>query len=91
MIFPTWCDPAQTARQRLEAGLRWRTRLRSKPLGLTALNTTCAVASPGQRWERLVIDTGLEAHLAAVAPSVVFSNEGRSLSNPVKKASKSVP
>jgi hypothetical protein len=52
MIFSMWCDPLQTARQRLEAGLRWRTRLRGKPLGLTALNTTCAVAAPGQRWER---------------------------------------
>jgi len=52
MIFSMWCDPLQTARQKVEAALRWPTRLRSKPLGLTALNTTCAVAAAGQPWER---------------------------------------
>jgi hypothetical protein len=87
MIFPTWCDPLQTARQRLEAGLRWRTRLHSKPLGLTALNTTCAIASPGQRWERLVIDTGLDACLAAIPPSVPLKQDC-SQPTPVKLASR---
>jgi len=52
MIFSRWCDPLQTASQRVETRLRWRPKLPSKPPGLTALNTTCAVAAPGQRWER---------------------------------------
>jgi len=90
MIFSMSCNPLQTARQRVEADLRWRTRLRSKPLGLTALNTTCAVAAHANAGNGLVIDTGLDTCLAAIPPSVPLKQDC-SQPTPVKLASRSVP